>query len=192
MGVDVAPAGGGTAPPDVSRIAGLPILKGLLLYGATATFVAIHLYFVIEIWGATRRSAALQRRAPQGRRRTGRRARVGLRTVRRSTDASAGRQPAPRAGRDHEQPEGQEPLRSSASISIRKFLSLEPPNKDSASWPLTGGIWAYACVAGAVAVTYAMNANETPADLRTIAVAFGGYVIALVTAAFAAGGRVTA
>ena len=42
-----------------------------------------------------------------------------------------------------------------------------------------------------MAVTYAMNANETPADLRTIAVAFGGYVIALVTAAFATGGRGT-
>lgn len=193
MGVDVAPAGGGTAPPDVSRIAGLPILKGLLLYGATATFVAIHLYFVIEIWDAKsgapphfngellKAGAALA-----GVLGSAFALYVGLPTRPQDVNQRLAQDERTNNKRD------KKALRSSASISIRKFLSLEPPNKDSASWPLTGGIWAYACVAGAVAVTYAMNANETPADLRTIAVAFGGYVIALVTAAFATGGRGTA
>jgi uncharacterized integral membrane protein len=39
-------------------------------------------------------------------------------------------------------------------------------------------------VASAVAVTYVVNQNQTPASIKALAVAFGGYVIALVTAAY--------
>jgi hypothetical protein len=45
---------------------------------------------------------------------------------------------------------------------------------DSASWPKTFGIWVYAVIAFAVAVTYVLNQDSTPPAIRAIAVAFGG------------------
>ena len=41
-----------------------------------------------------------------------------------------------------------------------------------------------ALVASAVAITYVLNQNETPGTIKALAVAFGGYVIALMTAAY--------
>jgi hypothetical protein len=35
-----------------------------------------------------------------------------------------------------------------------------------------------------VAVTYVLNQNETPGTIKALGVAFGGYVIALITAAY--------
>jgi hypothetical protein len=46
------------------------------------------------------------------------------------------------------------------------------------------GIWAYAVVASAVAITDVVNQNETPSTIKALAVAFAGYVIALVNAAY--------
>jgi hypothetical protein len=65
-----------------------------------------------------------------------------------------------------------------------RLLSLEPTNKDGASWPLTFGIWAYAVVASVVALTYLINQAETPEAVKALAIAFGGYVVALVTSAY--------
>jgi fructoselysine-6-P-deglycase FrlB-like protein len=42
----------------------------------------------------------------------------------------------------------------------------------------------YAVVASAVAITYVLNQGETPDSIKALAVAFGGYVIALVNAAY--------
>jgi hypothetical protein len=70
---------------------------------------------------------------------------------------------------------------------IRQILSLEPKSTRAASWPKTFGIWVYAIVASAVAVTYVLNQNQTPGTIKALAVAFGGYVIALVTAAYKSG-----
>ena len=67
---------------------------------------------------------------------------------------------------------------------IWQTLSLEPESTSAASWPKTFGIWVYAIVASAVAVTYVLNQHETPGTIKALAVAFGGYVIALVTAAY--------
>lgn len=47
---------------------------------------------------------------------------------------------------------------------------------------MTFGIWAYALVGGAV--TYFLNQGETPAEIKALAVAFAGYVLALVTTAY--------
>lgn len=66
----------------------------------------------------------------------------------------------------------------------RRVLSLEPASTEAASWPKTFGIWVYAVVGSAVAITYVVNQNETPGTIKALAVAFGGYVIALVTAAY--------
>ena len=67
---------------------------------------------------------------------------------------------------------------------IWQIFSLEPEGTTAASWPKTFGIWVYAVVASAVAVTYVFNQNQTPGTIKALAVAFGGYVIALVTAAY--------
>jgi hypothetical protein len=67
---------------------------------------------------------------------------------------------------------------------LRKILSYEPSNAQSSSWPMTFGIWAYAVVAAAVAIAYFLNQNETPDTIKTLAVAFAGYVIALLNSVY--------
>jgi hypothetical protein len=46
------------------------------------------------------------------------------------------------------------------------------------------GVLAYLFVGMAIAATYAFNENETPPVLSTIAIGFGGYVIAYIGAAY--------
>jgi hypothetical protein len=67
---------------------------------------------------------------------------------------------------------------------LRLVLSLEPSAPNQKSWPITFGIWVYAIVGSAVAVTYALNQHETPGPIKALAVAFAGYVIALLSVAF--------
>jgi uncharacterized integral membrane protein len=45
----------------------------------------------------------------------------------------------------------------------------------------------YAAVAAAVAVVYLLNQGETPTEIKALATAFGGYVIAFMTAAYGIG-----
>jgi hypothetical protein len=45
----------------------------------------------------------------------------------------------------------------------------------------------YAAVASAVAIVYVLNQAETPREIKALAVAFAGYVIALMTAAYGLG-----
>jgi len=71
---------------------------------------------------------------------------------------------------------------------VRQALSLEPGSTHDASWPKTIGIWAYAAVASAVALTYVVNQHETPRAVQALALAFAGYVIALISAAYKAQG----
>jgi hypothetical protein len=51
---------------------------------------------------------------------------------------------------------------------------------------MTFGIWVYAFVASAVAITYVLNPNETPGPIKGLA-SFGGYVLALITTAYGVG-----
>lgn len=67
---------------------------------------------------------------------------------------------------------------------IRQILSIDAGSTKTASWPKTFGIWVYAVVATAVALTYVLNQTETPSAIKALAVAFGGYVIALVNNAY--------
>jgi hypothetical protein len=71
-----------------------------------------------------------------------------------------------------------------AKAKIRQLLSLEPGDTQTASWPKTFGIWVYAIVATAVALTYILNQTETPGTIKALAVAFAGYVIALINGAY--------
>ena|SRR5437764_7807704 len=53
-----------------------------------------------------------------------------------------------------------------------------------ADWILALGVFVYMAVGAACGLTYLANTDETPGLLRTVAVAFGGYVIAYIGTAY--------
>jgi hypothetical protein len=53
-----------------------------------------------------------------------------------------------------------------------------------ADWILALGVFVYIAVGAACGLTYLANTDETPGLLRTVAVAFGGYVIAYIGTAY--------
>jgi hypothetical protein len=165
-----------------TRIAGLSILKGLVLYGATLTFAGFYGYFIAEIVtaadgepptfnGAMVAAAA----ALAGILGSAFALVVGVRTdVTNEGLERALEDPA---------------LKKEKKTRLRRLLSLEPGGPDKASWPLTFGIWLYALVASAVAIVYLVNQAETPEAIKALAVAFAGYVIAFMTAAYGLASR---
>jgi hypothetical protein len=173
----------GLAPETaVPRIAGLSALKGIVLYGAVLTFASVYTYFIVRIFQApagkppyldtTLVSAAAALAGVLG---SAFALEIGVPTARSATNADL-----------------REELKAAANgtskdrllATGRQIFSLEPASTDGASWPKTFGIWVYAIVASAVAVSYVVNQNQTPPSIKALAVAFGGYVIALVTAAY--------
>ena len=169
-------------PPTASRIAGISTLKGLVLYGATFTFAGLYIYFIVKISDA----AAGRHPTPDTALISAAAALAGVLgsafalevgttsdTTATNTALDAQVKAANGAG-----------MVKKALARIWQALSLDPRNVNSSSWPKTFGIWVYAIVASAVAITYVLNQNETPDSIKALAVAFGGYVIALVTAAY--------
>jgi hypothetical protein len=177
--------GGDSQPTGGSRkvapsIAGISALKGLILYGATLTFTGLYAYFIVEIFGAAPGTQpkfdaamvsaaaalagvlgsafALEVGTPQEESKTNRDLAEALRVATKSTDRAKAR--------------------------IRQIFSLEGGSTTTASWPKTFGIWVYAIVATAVALTYVLNQTETPSTIKALAVAFGGYVVALINNAY--------
>jgi hypothetical protein len=176
-------------PPDdgapvAAQIAGLYLLKGLVLYGATLTFAGFYAYFMVRIVGAPDLQKPPLNPAMVG-------AAAALAGILGSAFALVVGTP-PRTTNDglaanrqkHAEMQSKPRLRSTLRLRVCTALSLEPGGRTTASWPLTVGIWMYALVAAAVAVTYFLNQSETPEEIRTIAIAFAGYVTALMTAAF--------
>jgi hypothetical protein len=167
-----SPDGGDTVP----KIAGLSALKGLVVYAATLSFAGLYGYFIVKISTATRQppvlpavlvSAAAALAGVLG---SAFALEVGVTTPPSATNSTLDRQLAKQGKRIH--------------LRLRQLLSLEPINIRAASWPKTVGIWLYAIVGAAVAVTYALNPNQTPATIKALAVAFAGYILALLTAAY--------
>jgi hypothetical protein len=172
----------GPLPHDrgAARIAGLSALKGLVLYGAILTFAGLYGDFIVQITTARqgtvpRLDAALVSAAAAlaGVLGSAFALEIGTTTQDSSTNHNLS-QAIERASTTKER----------TATRIWQVLSLEPKSTSSASWPKTFGIWVYAIVASAVAMTYVLNQNETPATIKALGVAFGGYVIALVTAAY--------
>jgi hypothetical protein len=169
----------------VARIAGVSVLKGILLYAAIFTFVGFYAYFIVKIstasggapptFDATMVSAAAALAGVLG---SAFAVVIGVPTDPNSTNDQL------RTAMDEAETG---PRTTQRVVALRRVLSLEPSHVEKPSWPLTVGIWAYATVGAAVAVTYFLNQDETPDALRTLAVAFGGYVIALVTMAYGIG-----
>jgi hypothetical protein len=163
-------------------IAGLSVLKGLVLYGAIFAFAGLYIYFMVRIFeapagrppglDATLVSAAAALAGVLG---SAFALEIGTPTGSGATNTGLREQLAVAAAA---------PPQQKLVVMLRRILSLEPATTEAASWPKTFGIWVYAVVASAVAVTYVVNQNQTPASIKALAVAFGGYVIALVTAAY--------
>lgn len=175
-------AGAGAGVGLAKRIAGLSVLKGLMLYGATGAFAGLYTYFMVEIFqasaghppafGAAIVSAAAALAGVLG---SAFALAIGVPTTANATNQDLFK--ALDAVRE-------KPIRRRIRVTLRQALSLEPAATDQASWPMTVGIWVYAAVATCVAITYVVNQNETPEAVKALAVAFGGYVIAFVTAAY--------
>jgi len=162
------------------RIAGLSALKGLVLYGAILTFAALYVDFIVQIstahsgttpkLDATLISAAAALAGVLG---STFALEIGTTTPESSTNYNL-----------YQAVERASTTKARLAARVWQVLSLEPKTTTSASWPKTFGIWIYALVASAVAITYVLNQNETPGTIKALAVAFGGYVLALVTAAY--------
>jgi hypothetical protein len=185
----VPPTGGGGGgdggpPPDgiASRIAGLSILKGLLLYGATLAFAGLYAYFIYRIANAPTNKppnldSAMVATA------------AALAGVLGSAFAlvTGTSSPVVNPGLKQVLPTLDDPNATTpakALVRARRVLSFEPGDTNQASWPLTFGIWAYAVIAAGVAAAYILNRGETPPDVKALAIAFAGYVLALVNAAY--------
>jgi hypothetical protein len=170
-----------------TRIGGLSVLKGLVLYGATLAFAGLYAYFMEQIWSTSQGTAKFDA-AMVG-------AAAALAGVLGSAFALVIGVPtdATNAGLAKDNAKVKDPKgrwqkdakpKDLARFVLRRLLSLEPGDTHWASWPMTFGIWMYAAVASSVSITYLLNQSETPKDIKALAIAFGGYVITFVTAAY--------
>lgn len=171
-------------PPSAASndgIAGMSALRGLLVYGAVLTFAGLFAYFMVVI--STAKSGVTPgidsaligaAAALAGVLGSAFALKIGVAPDSSHVNAELGAHvKAAKAGQ-----------RARTGAIIRKALSREPSDVTSKSWPLTFGIWAYAVVASATAVVYILNQRETPSSVRALAVAFGGYVLALLNMAY--------
>jgi len=186
-GEDGASEGGASI---AGRIAGLSVLKGLVVYGATLTFAGLYAYFMEEIVTAASKTPPDLNGAMV----SGAAALAGvlgsafaliMGVPIRTTNEALARDLAP--ARDPDRDNRLDPKKLPTKTRLRRALSLEPGGTDQPSWPQTFGVWMYAAVASAVAIVYVLNQAETPDAIKALAVAFGGYVIALMTAAYGLG-----
>jgi len=178
------PVGSSTADGLAGRIAGLPILKGLLLYGAVLTFAGLYAYFIDKVLSATTGTKPELDTAMVS-------AAAALAGVLGSAFALVIGTPPPSTNDDlatrlkrlsdttRTIPRGER-----VRTRLRQILSFEPGGEKQHSWPLTFGIWAYAAVGSGVAATYILDQGESPPEFKALAIAFAGYVLAFVTAVY--------
>jgi hypothetical protein len=174
-----------TGKTTATDIGGLSILKGLVLYGAVITFAVLYIHFMVEIFQASNGKPPSFETSLVS-------AAAALAGVLGSAFALDIGSPTDPGSTNPELAGALEARKESAgkkkgsgwTTYVRLLLSLEPPDVNSASWPKTFGIWVYALIAGAVAITYVVNPSTTPGSVRALAVSFGGYVIALITRAY--------
>ncbi|MGO9972708.1 MAG: hypothetical protein ACLP01_07870 [Solirubrobacteraceae bacterium] len=169
---------GNPAADTNDGIAGMSVLRGLLLYGAVLTFAGLYIYFVVLIStskGGTKPPIDATLIS----------ATAALSGVLGSAFAlKIGVAPNPTLVNKGLAAHLAHSQANKAAVEIRRALSLEPSDPVAKSWPLTFGIWAYAIVGSMVLVTYLLNQNETPDAVKALAVTFGGYMIALINMAY--------
>ena len=180
-----APGTADEATPAAESIGGLSVLKGLVLYAATLAFAGLYAFFIDSITtarpgtqpaldGALVAAAA----ALAGVLGSAFALEIGTTTDPASTNHGLRSFVAEADSADKG---------SNARLAVARLwqaLSIDPRSTRSSSWPKTFGIWVYALVGSAVAVTYVLNEAETPGAIKALAVAFGGYVITLVNGAY--------
>ena len=182
---ETAGGGGGTndrsGELSATGIAGLSALKGLVLYGAVLTFAGLYVYFAVTIssattapvFGTTLTSAAAALAGILG---SAFALEIGVPNASRRTNQALGDAVA-----------GAQTTADKVRVRVWQVFSIESSGPATPSWPKTFGIWVYAIVASGVAVTYALNQHQTPDAIKALAVAFGGYVLALVNTAYKTG-----
>jgi hypothetical protein len=163
---------------DDDQIGGMSALRGLIVYGAVLAFAGLFIDFMVVISSAkTDTKPSIDATLIS--------AAAALAGVLGSAFAlKVGVPPSPAAVNRKLAKRLNDPTRNKADAGIRRALSLEPSTTSDVSWPLTFGIWVYAIVATATLVVYVLNQNETPSSVKALAVAFGGYVIALLNMAY--------
>jgi hypothetical protein len=180
----------GTPEPTGARaeqgdgIAGMSVLRGLVVYGAVLAFAGLYTDFVILISRANGMASiepALLTAA------------AALAGVLGSAFALRVGNPSPQAVINQalktridniNNPDIPTTAADKVKRIIHEGLSLEVSAPNKPSWPITIGIWVYALVGSAVAVTYALNERQTPGPVKALAVTFAGYVVALLSVAF--------
>ncbi len=174
-----ATVSGATENRVAAQIGGLSVLKGTIIYAATLTFAGFYIYFIVEIFVASGTPPSFDPAMVS--------ASAALAGVLGSAFALVIGLPTDKSSVNtaiQEAIDNAAKPRQKIVPWLRTILSYEPRNAKSSSWPMTFGIWAYAMVASAVAVTYCLNQNETPDTIKTLAVAFAGYVIALLNSVY--------
>jgi hypothetical protein len=182
MGTGAIGARAGSERSQAAAIGGLSALKGLVLYGAVLTFAGLYIYFIVQI------SEASSDPRIDGTLVTTAAALAGVLGSAFALEIGTPTDPASTNRRLRHAADAADDRKQRAVTRIWQGLSLEPQRVDAASWPKTFGIWVYAVIAFAVAVTYVLNQDSTPPAIRALAIAFGGYVVALVNAAYRDGG----
>jgi hypothetical protein len=154
-------------------------LKGIILYGAVLTFAGLYGYFIVRISVATRSAPALDATLVSTAA-----ALAGVLGSAFALEIGTATDPTSANSALSAALSGAVSPRQKAMAMVWRLLSVDAKDPGSASWPKTFGIWVYAVVGSAVAITYVLNQNQTPQTIKALAVAFGGYVLALVTAAY--------
>ena len=165
-------------------IAGKSVLRGVVVYGAVLAFAGLYVDFVILISQSTGMASiepALLTAA------------AALAGILGSAFALRMGNPSPQAVINQalktridniNNPDISSTAADKMKRIIQEGLSLEVSAPSKPSWPITIGIWVYAIVGSAVAVTYALNEHQTPDPVKALAVTFAGYVVALLSVAF--------
>jgi hypothetical protein len=174
----------GSAGASGPNVAGISVLKGVILYGATFSFAGLYVYVITRILAASPTHPPNLDGTLIG-------AAAALAGVLGSAFALEIGTTVDPSETNHDlrlalgaRTAGHGSRTERALTWIRQFLSLEPSATDQPSWPKTFGIWAYALIASAVAITYVTHQSETPSAIRPLAIAFAGYVLALIKAAY--------
>lgn len=147
--------------PAPSIVGGLATLRELLVLGFVAAFVVVYGDFILDIWDAEKG------RPPHFD--------TGLVTLAGSLAGVLGSAFAVALG--VAKPDAQAPQGRLAGARARLAgLSIS----------VTVGIWAYAIVGAAAAITSIFNVDETPETVKALSSVFVGYILALASTAFRA------
>lgn len=189
---------GQAAATQQDSIGGTTVLRGLILYAAIFAFAGIYVDFIVRILAAgndqPRFDGALVSAAAAlaGVLGSAFALRIGTTgtTLNPSLQqhilitADAVQTAQANALRDGGAPAAAQTRGPRLGLFLHRVLSIEPGRATDNSWPLTFGIWAYAIVASAVAITFVVHQSQTPSAIKALAVTFAGYVLALINSAY--------